>query len=372
MRSPASEPLPSGYRLCLVSDSVELGGAERFLSYLAAALPPQVEVHLLATSSQVAAAVAPHRVRSTVVPALGLRTARRVLREVRPDVVHANLIAFPSCRSAVLAALSLRIPVVLVDHLPTPGLTWRGRAVQRAMTARCAARVALGEGAKALVAAYGGIPVTRLTSIPNGVPHRALPARSRAARTQPVLGALCRLEPQKGVDVLLQVLARLPGVRLDVAGDGSQRRALEELAARLGVGDRVRFLGWVQDVPSLFAGIDVLVVPSREEAMPLAVLEAMHASLPVVATRVGSLPEVVVDRGTGLIVPPEDVDALTGACRELLEDRALRERYGAAAAVRAARDHTDTAMATAYDRLYRSVLVRRRPVAERGRTGGRR
>ena len=350
----------SGYRLCIVSDAQEFGGAERFLANLVTELPGDVDLTLLATSPVVLARVAGIRpgVRVELVEDT-VGGFRRALIGAAADVVHLNLIAFPSCRSAVLAALSLRLPVVLVDHLPTAGLSWRGRLLQRLMTRACAARVALGEGARREVSEFGGVPLRHILSIPNGVPAIAS-AGPRARAPRPVLGVLGRLEQQKGVDLLLETLTALPDVELDVAGDGSERQRLQRLATELGVDPRVRFRGWVADVPSFLREIDVLVLPSRQEAMPLTVLEAMHAGVPVVATAVGSVPEVVVDGVTGFVVPAEDVAALTTACRALVDDPELRSELGRHGRSRAAQLYSDAAMASAYDHLYRSVLRRRR------------
>jgi len=148
--------------------------------------------------------------------------------------------------------------------------------------------------------------------------------------------AVGRLRIRKGLDVLLaampELLLRHPGARLVVAGDGEHRAALESAAAALGLGDAVAFLGRVDGgrVRALLPGAAALVVPSLYEGMPLVVLEAMAAAVPVVASRVSGIPEVVVDGETGWLVPPEDPPALAAALAALLGDGAAARRRGAA------------------------------------------
>jgi glycosyltransferase involved in cell wall biosynthesis len=170
-----------------------------------------------------------------------------------------------------------------------------------------------------------------------------------------VLGTLARLEQQKGLDVLLAAMVTMPQAKALLAGTGSRRAELEELATTLQVSDRVRFLGPVASPCDVLGKVHALVVPSRWEAMPLAVLEAMHAGMPVVATDVGSLREIVVDGETGIVVPPQDPQALAGACLRLAGDPSLRARLGAAGRERARRDFSVTAMARQYDAHYRRV-----------------
>lgn len=349
----------TAYRLCLITGSLVVGGAERFLTHLATALPEGVTVVVVGRSADVLAEVVPPRAVPLLVSTWEVHDLRAALRRAGPDVVHLNLTAFTSCRPALVASLLQRVPFVLVDHLPTPGLTWRGRAVQRLITRWAGARSAVGEASARLVEVHGGLPTGSVTSIPNAVPAVSDPVL-RPVGAAPVLGVLCRLEHQKGVDVLLRALAGLPGVALEIAGDGPERAALEAQAEAAGVGDRVVFRGWLDDTQDFLGTIDVLVVPSRYEAMPLAVLEAMHCGLPVVATRVGSIPEVVVHDETGLLVNPNDADALEAALRQVVQDADFRSRAGQAGRLRASQRHGLEAMAAAYDDLYREVLSRRR------------
>ncbi|PRY48136.1 glycosyltransferase involved in cell wall biosynthesis [Geodermatophilus tzadiensis] len=360
--------LRAAYRLCVVTDAQEVGGAERFLTNLLTALPTDRDVTVLGTSPAVLARLA------DATPAL--RTAvvddstgafRRALRRLAPDVVHLNLIAFPSCRRAAVAALSLRLPVVLVDHLPTPGLTWRGRAVQRLLTRCSAARIAVGRTAARDVERYGGLRAGSVQIIPNGVPDPGCggggPLGSRL-----VLGTLGRLERQKGLDVLLRALTDVPDADLVIAGDGSQRAALEDLAAEVGVVGRVRFLGPVDSPCVVLGSVHALVQPSRWEAMPLAVLEAMHSGRPVIATDVGDMGHVVQDGRTGFVVDPEDATQLAAACRRLI-DPAVRERLGRDARVRARRSFSVAAMAASYDAAYRRAAAH--PAGRRRHRGDR-
>ena len=131
----------------------------------------------------------------------------------------------------------------------------------------------------------------------------------------PLVLAVCRLEPQKGVDVAIRALREIPDVQLVVLGEGPQRSELEQLA-----GDRVHLLGRVPDVAAWLRRADILVHPVRWEGFGLALLEAMLASLPVVASRVSSIPEIVVDGETGLLVEPDDPAALRSAVARVLDD----------------------------------------------------
>jgi glycogen(starch) synthase len=135
------------------------------------------------------------------------------------------------------------------------------------------------------------------------------------------------------------VRARIPEARLTLAGDGPERPALERLASELGVADAVDFPGWVHPdrVAPLMAASTLVLIPSRWEALPLVALEAQAAGRPVVASRVGGLPEALADGETGCLVPPDSPSHLADAVTALLETRATLVRMGAAARERAAR-----------------------------------
>ncbi len=139
------------------------------------------------------------------------------------------------------------------------------------------------------------------------------------------LGVLARLIPLKNVESVIVATARLSAmgieVQTEIAGSGSSECSLRDLAASLGMGDRVHFLGWRMDVGELLASWELLVIPSLEEGFGLSALEAMAAARPVVASRVGGLCELVVDGVTGRLVPPGDIDALVCCIAELASDR---------------------------------------------------
>src|SRR4029077_3934379 len=140
----------------------------------------------------------------------------------------------------------------------------------------------------------------------------------------------------KGIPVLLEALARLreahPDVELALAGDGPDRAQLEAEAHRLGIADRVRFLGYQSSdhVRSLLQETDVFVLPSFAEGVPVVLMEAMASGVPLVSTRVAGVSELVEDGVAGFVVPPGDVGALADAIDALLADPSLRQRFGAA------------------------------------------
>jgi glycosyltransferase involved in cell wall biosynthesis len=138
-----------------------------------------------------------------------------------------------------------------------------------------------------------------------------------------------------------------------IAGDGAKRPEYEALTRELGLTDEwVRFLGFRSDAPDLLGAADLFLLPSLTEGLPLSVLEAMTHGLPVIATPVGGVPEVVLPGRTGVLVPVEDVEALAGAIATMIQDRATRARLGEAGRERARGEFSFSRMVARYDALY--------------------
>jgi glycosyltransferase involved in cell wall biosynthesis len=168
-----------------------------------------------------------------------------------------------------------------------------------------------------------------------------------------------RLAPEKGLGVLVDAMAALPGCSLLLVGDGPERPGLERRVADLGLADRVEFAGWVDPPWSARRTFDVLAVPSFTEGFPLVIVEAMLAGIPVVASAVGGIPEIVVDGDTGLLVPPHDAPALADALRRLLGDPDLRQAMAARCRQVALAQYTAATMAAHFETLYRELRDRR-------------
>jgi glycosyltransferase involved in cell wall biosynthesis len=172
---------------------------------------------------------------------------------------------------------------------------------------------------------------------------------------RPLLGVVGRLAPVKGVEDAIAAAARIPGAALAIAGDGPERARLEALAGSLGAD--ARFLGFRDDLARVYAGLDALLLPSRSEGTPLALVEAMASGCACVAARVGGVAGVLGE--AGVLVPARDVDALVDATRRLLADPGLRASLGAAGKARAARFSEDR-LCDETAALYEELLGRRR------------
>lgn len=366
----ASDHDTTGLRLSVYSDASGIGGAEISLCNLLAALRPETEVTVLATSREVGALLAAARPGTSlaVVPSVrgkadlpGFLALRRAIARTRPDVFQANLHSLHSCQYALAAAESLRgVAVIAVEHSLVAPDTRLSRWLKRRTSRRLSAHVAVGDAAAREVERRVRLGPGSVRTIYNGVPaDQNSPGRAKpSADGPPVVGTLARLDPIKGLDTLIDSLALLPGVHLVVAGEGPERERLQHQAERLGVADRVRFLGWVDDARRLFGGFDLFVLPSRSESFPLAVIEAMLAGLAVVATDVGSVAEAVVPGVTGLLVPPGDPHALGAAVESLLSDSHRRTEMGMAGRERALELYGDDSMARSYERLHDTVVGR--------------
>jgi len=177
----------------------------------------------------------------------------------------------------------------------------------------------------------------------------------------PLLGAVGRLHPQKDFATLLaavaQVQEHIPTVQLLLVGDGELRGDLEAQTRLLGLSEIVTFAGHRADIPEILATLDLFVLPSLWEGMPNAVLEAMAAGLPVVATAVGGTPEVVVDGVTGLLVTPRDPDALANAINRLLSNDDLRRKTGRAGRDRVGQHFSVHEVVRQVETLYETLLL---------------
>lgn len=210
------------------------------------------------------------------------------------------------------------------------------------------------------------LSAARIVTIPNGARHT--PVAQSSLRDELHLGstdqlavAVGNLYPVKGHAYLLEALAllavRFPQLHVAIAGRGELERPLLARARALQVAGRFHLLGLRSDIGNILAGADVFVLPSLSEGVPLALLEAMLAARPIVATAVGDVPTVLDGGRAGVLVPPRDATALAGALAGVLSDPAQAHRLGAAAAARAAEVYTLNAMIDRYVALYAKFLL---------------
>jgi glycosyltransferase involved in cell wall biosynthesis len=303
-------------------------------------------------------------------PAAYVRLVRLLQRE-RPDVVHTFLIA--ASIYGRLAAFAAGVPLVLAAEQNVYRRKPRRHALlERALAARTYRVVACCEVVGRFYQQQVGVPASKVAVIYNAVrfgrrPDAADAIAARAALGLPpdalVLGTLGRLTEQKGHRVLLRALAEVaqtvPSVMLLLAGTGALRDDLGAEAARLGLAGRVRFLGLRRDRETLYAAMDTFVLPSHWEGLSLALVEAMGAGRAVVATSVGGNPEVVSDGRTGLLVPPDDHQALADALIQVGIDRELRGALGEAAAADARSRFSIEQHVAQLAALYRQGLAER-------------
>lgn len=344
-------------RVRVVIDSLRWGGAELLLSDLARVAPDSgidLSVSYLSDGGDSVAArrlaghgIEPERVQvAGLLSPASLRSMRRHLAARAPDLVHTQL-EYADVLGGV-AARSLGIPSVCTLHVMRWGSGSRDRARARLAAfarRRCAYRViAVSDAARRAYLAHGWDSDRHLVTIPNGTAAAAEPGAGAAVRAglgiegdELVVGMLTVLRPGKGHELaaaaVRALLPRFGRLRLLVAGDGPARAQVAELLRPLG--DRATMTGHRDDVMALLDACDVLVHPSSVDAFPTALIEAMAASVPVIATRVGGIPEIVLDGETGLLIdaPPREAQ-LSGALAELLADPARRRAMGQSARAR--------------------------------------
>jgi glycosyltransferase involved in cell wall biosynthesis len=342
-------------RVVTVVDTLDSGGAEKFALLIATRLDPERFESTLCVSrwppqDSVASTQALEQLDEAGVRFLALgRSAKldvwvwtrlaRFLRRERVHVLHAH--KFGSNVWGTLMARMAGVPVVLAhEH------TWSydgqplRRFLDREVVARAADRfIAISREDQRRMIEVERIDPGRTLFIPIGLPtlstlvEHDVRAELGIEPGAPVIGAVALLRPQKALDVLLHATALLaaewPSLQVLLVGQGPERQSLERLARSLGVEQAVRFLGYRTDVAAVLGALDVAVCCSDFEGTPLAVLEYMDATLPVVATAVGGVPDLIEPGVHGLLVAPQDPAALAGAIAELLRDPERRRSMGA-------------------------------------------
>jgi glycosyltransferase involved in cell wall biosynthesis len=290
-----------------------------------------------------------------------------LLRAHRMDVVHSH--EFTMAVYGGLAANTLSLPHVITMHGGRYyAERWRRRAAIGWSARRSAALVGVSNATADDLRRTLPSSANRVSVVPNGIPFVAgdrVAARRRLDLTDGALLMLAvgNLYPVKGHDVLVRAFAAIAGTpagsawRLAIAGRGETEAPLRRLAAEVGVADRVQLLGLRSDVPDLLAAADLFVLPSRSEGLPLALVEAMGASLPIVASDVGGISEVVTRDVEALLVPPDDPECLAAALASLLGDASRRAALGRAARVRATSAHSVESMGDRYEGLYRGGAI---------------
>lgn len=336
------------------TDSRVLGGAENAMFMLLESLDRAVwePTLLLEEAPEVEpmaarAAALGVPVRRVAPMPLGLAGAARVpafarlLRRERPDVFHAHMSSPVACKWGLAAAVAARVPAVLgtvqvgAYEPPNRSAYWQLRVLARgvdrylAVSREIAAELveSLDWPAEKIEVVYNAVDVERVAvAAPPGLREQLGGSEAR-----PLVLTPARLDAQKGHETLLEAIAEVPEATFVLAGEGPLRVELEARAARLGVAERVRFLGRREDIPQLLAACDVFALPSLYEGSSLAVLEAMAAGIPIVSSAIGGTEELIEGGQSGLLVPPGDAKALAAALRRVLGDANLRRELAAKA-----------------------------------------
>jgi glycosyltransferase involved in cell wall biosynthesis len=343
-------PIFSNLRVAALIDTAIVSGPGRQLAALAVCLresgvtlrvfmfqragrPPSPYIAYLARAG-IEHVILPDRGPFDISPLIALV---RSLREWQPDIVQSH-----NYRTTVMAFL-MRLgrpawPWIAFFHGSTSE-DWKVRLynrIDRALLPRADCLVVMSDRHRAeFSATRRRVEVIHNAVVPLPVEAAPVDFRHVSDRGAALVGVIGRLSPEKGVDVLLRAAALLPRgtVCLVIAGDGPQRDALERQAAEAGLADSVHFLGTVGDVGSLYPQLDLVVLPSRSEGLPNVLLEALRADIPVVATSVGAVTEVLHDRAAGEVVPPDDPAALArGIVRALTVGRSNEAACARAAA----------------------------------------
>lgn len=363
--------------LHLVSSAGQYGAENMLLGLVAALGALECESVIGVFANQHKPNLALLRAAETLgLPAAGIECAgrwdRKAIAQIRllldrheSNVVHSH--GYKSNLYGYWAARQARIPIVATCH-GWPGTTPLLRSYYRLdkfLLRRFDQVVAVSDEIKDTLR-RGGVASEKLQRIDNGIDIEKFSGRPRPAwgngqeRDRAIrIGFVGRLAPEKGLTYILraakEIVGEFPLAEFHLVGDGPDRQALESLTDALHIRDKVSFHEYCTEMPAVYSEMDLFVLPSTSEGMPLALLEAMAAGKPVVVSRVGAIPQVVVHEQTGLLVEPADVDGLREALRRYLCDPEFASRMGENGARAVKCRYSSTSMAQRYLAVYRTL-----------------
>jgi glycosyltransferase involved in cell wall biosynthesis len=370
-------PKTDPFRVLQLTSTSDLGGAERMVLWLSQALDrtefqPHIAsligsgaLHELAKQSDIPGTDL--RFRSVVDPG-GISRLVRLLHRERIDIIQTH-----GLRADAIARWAARLAgtriVISTIHSIDPWRRWHHTLIDRATAPLVTHYIAVCEAAKQAAIAREHIPENRITVIPIGLPPRPVPRSDRdALRARfeipsdafPVVGVLANLREMKGhlhaIDALPAILKQLPRAMFIFAGRDDSHGEIERYARERGVQPAIRFPGFIDRSEDVLGALDLFLQPSDWEGLPVSVLEALHTPLPIIATRVGGIPEIIRDGVEGVLIAPRDPSAIARAVINLANDPARRARFCKAAESRALTTFSLSHMTLRTEELYLKLL----------------
>jgi len=292
-----------------------------------------------------------------------VRQIEEYIQEDSVDLVHTH--GYKADLYGYLAAWRCHKPMVATCHNWVGGTAALGiyNHLDRMVLKKFNALAAVSDAVAQRLRAFG-VPAEKIKIIPNGIDvpafERAEPLPLLKSEGNTVVGVVARLDMQKGFEYLLRAARGLctmfPDLKIVIAGEGPDRTVIEDMIRQYELQSSIILAGQQSNMPGVYAAMDIFVLPSLNEGLPMTVLEAMAASKPVLATRVGAIPSVIKDGENGLLVAPKDFEGLRNAIASLLSDPERRRRLGDQAHAWVSQNYTSEAMALKYHDMYEEVL----------------
>ncbi len=348
-----------------LASAQQLAGCKPILGVFANEHAPHVEIAEEARNRKIPVEV--FKCKSRFDPK-AMKAIRKFVKENGVNLVHGH--GYKSDLYGYLAVRPLSVPFVATCH-STPMATENSLSVRfyefiDSRILRRAQRVACVSEMTANALRKSGVPSEKLSTIPNGTDMERFAGAAPTLRSElaignrPLIGTVGRLEEIKGLDYFIraaqETLVEFPDAMFVIVGEGPQHAHLKTLIQSLGLESNIQLTGRRDDMPGVYASLDIFVLASIDEGMPMTILEAMASRRPVIATRVGGTSEVVLDGETGYLVEPRDVHALRDGMLKWLRDPSLARKMGSKGEEHVRISFSSEGMAQCYFELYRQVI----------------